>query len=87
MKTKAYAEVEYILNQLGKEYIDKIPKKLLALINRRKLKYYVPRIDINKSIYEQDVERETLILLTLIYHNYWCESDEERRELFNTLSQ
>lgn len=85
MNGRVYSEVDFILENLGEEYINKVPKKLLEIINSKKIKYYEPKIDINKSLCEQDVERDTLVLLTMIYYNCWCENDEEKKELLQIL--
>ena len=85
MNGRVYSEVDFILENLDEEYRNKVPKKLLDIIKSKKIKYYEPKIDINKSLCEQDVERDTLVLLAMIYYNCWCENDEEKKELLQIL--
>ena len=87
MNGKVYSEVNFIIENLDEEYRNKIPKKLLEIINSKKMKYYEPNIDVKKSLYEQDVERDTLVLLAMIYYNCWCEDDEEKKELLQILME
>lgn len=85
MNGRVYSEVDFILENLDEEYRNKVPKKLLDIIKSKKIKYYEPKININSSLYEQNVERDTLVLLTMIYYNCWCENDEEKKELLQIL--
>ena len=87
MNGRVYSEVNFILENLGEEYISKIPQKLLDIIKTKKIKSYEPKIDINKSLCKQNVERDTIVLLTMIYYNYWCENDEEKKELLQILME
>jgi len=87
MNSKVYSEVDYILNNLDEYLKNKIHEKLLQLINTKKNKYYLPNIDINKPLHEQDLERDTLVFLAMIYYNCWCENNEEKQELLEILKQ
>jgi len=85
MNGRVYSEVDFILESLDEEYRNKIPQKLLDIIKFKKIKYYEPKIDINKSLCEQDIERDTLVILTMIYYNCWCDDDNEKKELLKIL--
>lgn len=76
-----YTEVYNILELLGKEYINRLPKSLYAMIeknskNIRNLKYKSLK-DINKD----NVLKKSIAMIALFHTNYWCDSEEEKEEL------
>jgi len=85
MNAKAYSEVAFILESLDDNLKNKIPDKLLALINNKKIKYYTPSIDINKPLCEQNLEHDTLVFLAMLYYNCWCENADEKQEILEIL--
>ena len=78
---ETYSEVLSILNMLGEEYICKIPKKLIRVIEEGRNKAYTPKYDINIPIDKQNISRESLSIIALFHLNYWCNSQEEKEEL------
>ena len=81
----AYAEVDAILNLLDTEYIEKVPVKIRNFINENKDTEYIPKIDPDNSLADQDLRKETISFLTLLQLNYWCESEEEKQEILREL--
>lgn len=73
-------EVNTILNFMGKEYINKLPNKLVSFIKENMDNSYISDINVNTPINEQPIKNDTKILLSLLYRNYWC-SEEKKREL------
>ena len=82
----AYAEVDEILKLLEDTYIEKIPEKIRNFFKEERDKDYKPQINMEKPLIEQNLKRETIILLTILNLNYWCE-DEEKQELLNELAK
>lgn len=80
-KTKVYSEIYIILNMLEKKYIEKLPLKLRNLINTQKSDVYVSTYKISSPLNKQELQKETLAMLAIFYVNYWCESEDERKEL------
>ena len=78
---KAYAEVDKILSYVESEYVEKIPRKMRELFKNEKLKDYEVKIDKNKPLDEQKLQRKTLAILALININYWCKTQKEKQEL------
>lgn len=76
---ESLTEVNTIFNLMEKEYIIKIPNKLKQFICNNMDKNYIPNINVNKKLSEQNIKQDTKILLSLIYRNYWC--DEEKRKI------
>lgn len=82
----AYAELDEILSLMSSEYIDKIPLKFRDFLSREKDTNYIKKIDVNKPLEEQNLQRKTLVLLAVLRLNYWCENEEEKREFLNELN-
>lgn len=72
-------EVNTILNYMGKEYINKLPYKLVNFINENMDITYISNINVNIPINEQTIKKDTKILLSLIYRNYWCDEEKKKK--------
>ena len=83
----AYAEIDEILNLLEDNYKEKIPKKVRDFFKEEKMNDYYPKIDINKPLIEQNLRRETIILLAILELNYWCEDEEKKQYFLNKLAE
>lgn len=84
MKTKhkeVYSEVYSVLQLLGQEYINKLPKELYKQIQEERLENYNPQY--TEKIFEtvENISQESIAMLALLYLNYWCSSEEEKQEL------
>ena len=84
---KAYSEVYEIVSMLEKEYLDRIPKKVLDFFDETRDKEYKPIIDVNKPLNEQNLQRDTIILLAILDLNYWCDNEEEKKELLEMFNK
>ena len=76
-----YAELSEILKMMEPEEVNKIPKKLLEVIEKEKSNTYIPNYD-SKSI-----KKETLAMLALLYINYWCEDENEKKEYLKLIEK
>lgn len=83
----AYSEVFEIINQLEDDLVNKIPQKLIEFLDEERDKNYSSKIDINIPLNEQKINRNTMILLTILNLNYWCETKEEKQELLKILKE
>ena len=83
----AYAEVDEILNLLEKEYRDRVPEKVRNFFKEAKMPDYTPKIEIGKPLTEQNLKRETMVLLAILNINYWCDSEEEKQEFLNEMAK
>ncbi len=84
---KAYSEVYEIINLLEEEYSNRIPKKILDFFDEIRDKEYKHTIDVNKPLSEQNIERDAIILLAILDLNYWCDSEEEKKELLDIFNR
>ena len=82
IKTKEiYSEVYQVLNLLGNEYINKLPKSLLKMLEEKRDINYEPKYTEDIPLNEQAIKNETLSIIALLYLNYWCENANEKNEL------
>ena len=72
-------ELNTILDFMNNEYIEKLPKKLLRFIKENMDISYEDNINQDTPIDKQNLKKDTKILLSLIYRNYWCEEDEKKK--------
>lgn len=78
---EAYAEILEILKYIDEELISKIPKNLIKLFKENCSKDYEFYLDISIPLKENRLKAETLTLLAMLNLNYWCESEEHKKEL------
>lgn len=83
----AYAEIDEILSLLEDEYKEKVPEKIRQFFKEEKMNDYYPKIDIDKPLAEQNLKRETIVILAILNLNYWCESEDEKQEFLNELAK
>lgn len=77
----AYSEIFEILKLIEDEYVNRIPKKIIDFFEEERDKEYKPIIDVNIPLDEQNLKRETMVLLAILNYNYWCDSEEEKKEI------
>jgi len=83
----AYSEVDEILNLLEKEYRDRVPEKVRNFFKEAKMPDYNPKIEIGKPLTEQNLKRETMVLLAILNINYWCDSEQEKQEFIDEMAK
>ena len=83
----SYSEVYEILNLLEEEYREKVPENIRNFFEEERLKDYKPQIDIDVPLIEQDLKRETIVLLAVLNLNYWCTTPEEKQEALDELTK
>ncbi len=83
----AYAEVDAILNLLEDKYKEKVPEKVRTFFKEEKMVDYTPTIDVNIPLIQQNLKRETIVLLAILNINYWCENEEEKLFFVNELAK
>lgn len=81
---KRLAEVEYILKKLDEEYINKIPQEVWNYITENKDKDHVFKYDDNKTLANQNLNIDTIAILTYINKEYLLD-EQAKRELITLL--
>lgn len=75
---RAYSELYSILQMLGKEYIDRIPRKIYKVIESRKDDTYNPVYNDMEEVLEGRVKRKTVSMLALLDYNYFSTTETDR---------
>ena len=83
----AYAEVDEILKLLETEYRERVPEKVRNFFKEERMPNYNPKIEVGKPLTEQNLKRETMVLLAILNINYWCDSEEEKQSFLNELAE
>ena len=83
----AYAEVDEILQLLEQEYVDRIPNKIKDFLKEERSKEYNPIIRSDIPLDEQNLNRNTFVLLAVLNLNYWCDSEEEKQEILRGFAE
>ena len=83
----AYSEVHKILSLLEDEYVEKVPEKVKKFFEEERMKDYEPDIKADIPLTEQNLKRETMVLLAILNLNYWCNSEEEKQSFLNELAE
>ena len=86
IKTKEiYSEVYQVLTLLGNEYINKLPVSLINMIREKREVNYNPRYTDDIPLKDQNIKKETMAIIVLLYLNYWCEDENEVLEVKHIL--
>ena len=78
---KAYSELDEFIELLTVEEQNEIPKRLRDFFKEQKDNEYVKNINPNIEIKEQNLMKETLILIAMLNLKYWCKDDLEKERL------
>ena len=81
---KRLVEVEYILKKLDDKYINKIPQEMWDFIEKNKDKNYIFNYDESKNLVEQNLNIDTISILTYINMEYLLD-EEQKKEMMDFL--
>lgn len=79
-----YREVNIILDLLGNDLKNKLPKKLISFLNKYENKKYNPQITLD-DLFNEKISKDTIVLISMLYINYWTSSKEEKEEYMELL--
>ena len=83
----AYTEVYEILNWLGDEYKNKVPKKVMDLIKGERRIDYRPQIDFKQPLNTQPLKQETKNLIAYLNYYYWCTDERRKADIIAKIEQ
>lgn len=83
----AYSEVYEVLNLMEDEDKERVPQEVRNFFEEQRMKEYKPKIRTDMPLTEQNLRRETLVLLTILIINYWCDSEEEKQSFIDELEK
>lgn len=83
---KISAEVLAVLKEIPKSQFDKIPPKVIEMLEKNKNHSNEIKIDTNKKLEEQNISKEAKDIIFLLGLNYWL-TEEERKEVLIKLNE
>lgn len=81
-----YSEVYGILNMLGNDYKNSIPKQILNLIEDKRFKDYTPKYNVSIPLWKQNISKGATEFICMLHYNYWIKSEDEKNEIDNILT-
>lgn len=82
----AYSEVYAIINLMSYNLRSKIPSNFIKLILSEKDEKYIPRIERDIPLEEQNLKKETISILAFLKLNCFC-NEEEKKAFMTMLSE
>ena len=76
---KALAEVNMIFKIMEKDMLNKIPVSFLKFVEQKKSNSYIINLNMELSLDEQNLLKETRAILSLIYRSYLCDPNERMK--------
>ena len=76
--SEAISEVLDILQNSDDSIVKRIPRKLIEFWEKNKSSTYIPNLNHNKTINEMDLKDKTKDIITMIYIEYLCDTDEKK---------
>lgn len=76
---KAYKEVLEVLRYMSKEDVNKVPEDMILTFETKQDKNHTFKIDVNKSIEEQNLLEETKDILSNIFRDYWATPQQREK--------
>ena len=83
----AYSEIFEILSLMEEEDKEKVPQEVRDFFEEQRMKEYKPKIRTDIPFTEQNLRRETVVLLSILVINYWCDSEEEKESFIDDLEK
>lgn len=74
------SEVYDIIQHMQKELFDKIPKNFIELMKQNRDENCIVNIDYSRKINNQELQKGTKVVLSLIYRDYLC-TEEQRKQI------
>lgn len=75
--SEGISETLDILEHMDTMYINKIPKNIMDFLEKNKSFDYVSKLDHSKKLNEMNLKEKTKDILSTIYMNYWCNSEQK----------
>ena len=83
---RTLCDIDIIINELEDKEKNMIPSKLRKIIHDNKLESYQSEIRTDIPLEQQHLHPDTQAFLAMLYLNYWCQDENEKRELRVTLA-
>ena len=76
---QAYTEVYCILKYFPKEFLNKLPAKLLNMIQSKLDEKYMINVDVKRNLLNQNLSKKARDILVVLKYNFWSNEDEKEK--------
>lgn len=76
---QAYTEVYCILKYFPKEILNKLPAKLLKMIQSKFDEKYKINVDVKRNLLNQNLSKKARDILVVLKYNFWSNEDEKEK--------
>lgn len=80
-----YSEVLGIILALGNKYMEKTPSHIIKFLRKNCDYSLIPEIDSSVRLEDQNILEDSKLFIMLLKFNYWCESEDEKKEMYNLM--
>lgn len=84
---RTLCDIDIIINELEDKEKNMVPLKLREIIHDNRLEGYQSEIRTDIPLEQQQLHPDTQAFLAMLYLNYWCQDENEKRELRLTLAE
>jgi len=74
---QAYTELYCLLQYFPMAYLQKLPPKLLDILQQNSNETYRINIDVNKDIQSQNLSKKAKDILAVLTYHYWSNEDQK----------
>lgn len=82
-----YSEVYSLIKLFGYDYERLLPDKVREKINMKRDKNYNPQYSMDIPLEKQNIHSDSMAILANIQYNYWCRTENEKKQFLNELKQ
>lgn len=79
---QAYTEVCQVLENMPKEYVNKIPQKVLEMLKSAQLEDYKINIKKENPVDRTKLTKQAMIILAIFNYQYWCPNRKVKNDLY-----
>lgn len=72
-------EIKEIFKYITKDMYEKLPLKLITLVNEYQSQEYEFKYDISKELKEQKISEDTRNFIAYLHYNYWADEEGKKR--------
>lgn len=79
---RAYTEVYQVLENMPKEYRDKIPKNIFQMLKTARIEGYKQEIEKENPIDSSKLSKQAMTILAVLNYRYWCPNRKVKNDLY-----
>ena len=84
---EAYSEVYEIIQNMPKEYREKIPEEVTIFLKTHRKEDYKPNIDKKNLFDKSKLKEKTIAIIAMLNIKYWCSNEKTKKELLEKYNE